>query len=312
MFSSVFKEVTGILDRRFLLNAFFPSLLFWSLLVAVGLAEQGLLLQITRAWDQQDIIVKLLQIVGFIAWVTFFAGIVSSQVTTILRLYEGYWHGPFSHQLRIIGQRWHQDRLAQLNPYNDADYEAIYHTYPLPTRMHEVMPTRLGNILKNAELYPRLRYKLDPVLIWPRLYNVVPERFIATIAETRGALDFMLVLSALSALFAIFAGGHLLIVGGTWWLFLACFWGGMGCAWIAYRSAIGSASLYAEQIKVGFDLYRNDLLKQMRLPLPITPEEERTLWSDVGQFLYRNIHEHPAMWMYVASAPESNDDKPSL
>lgn len=51
--------------------------------------------------------------------------------------------------------------------------------------------------------------------------------------------------------------------------------GGMLVAWFAYEAALGSARLYAQQVKAAFDLYRNELLIQMRLPLPTNPKEER-------------------------------------
>lgn len=312
MFSTVLKEVTGILDRRFLMNAFFPSLLFWGLLIVVGLAGQRDLTVFVKAWNEQDAMVKILQIIGFIAWVTFFAGVLSSQLTAILRFYEGYWDSSLGRYFQAFGQKWHKAYLARLSEQmqdNPNRYEDVYLGYPLPTRPEEVMPTRLGNILKNAELYPKDRYQMDAVLTWPRLYNLFPERYVQTIAETRGALDFMLVLSALGGSFAFLAGAYLLIVGATWWLFLICFWGGLLVAWLAYRSALDSALLYAQQIKSGFDLYRNELLKQMRLPLPATPNEEEIWWDEVDKFLYRNVRQKPQLWAYTGTAPASPDER---
>ena len=52
-------------------------------------------------------------------------------------------------------------------------------------------------------------------------------------------------------------------------------------------------------IKAAFDLYRNELLKQMRLPLPATLDEEKTRWREIGQFLYRNLREKPELWTYT-------------
>jgi len=312
MFSAVLKEVTGVLDRRFLMNAFFPSLIFWGLLVVVGVAGQGDLAASAKAWNEQEATFKTLQVIGFTAWATFFAGILSSQLTTILRFYEGYWDFPLGRYLQSLGQGWHKARLAKLSAELQKDpglYEQIYLGYPLPTQSDQVMPTRLGNILKNAELYPRDRYKIDAVLIWPRLYNLFPERFVQTIAEARGALDFMLVISSLGGAFALLSGGYLLIVSAAWWLFLACFWGGLLVAWLAYQGALGSAMLYAQQIKAAFDLYRNELLKQMRLPLPATPDEEKTRWREVGQFLYRNVREEPKLWAYTGATPATPSER---
>lgn len=312
MFSAVLKEVISVVGRRFLMIAFFPSLIFWGLLIAIVVVGQGDLSIAVKTWNEQETVFKTLQIIGFIAGVIFFASILSSQLTTILRLYEGYWDFPLGRYFQTMGQCRHQARLAKLNEEIQKDpsrYEDIYLYYPLPTQPDQVMPTRLGNILKNAELYPLDRYKIDAVLIWPRLYNLLPERFVQTIAEARGALDFMLVISSLSGAFVLFAGGYLLIAGATWWYFMICFFGGLLIAWLAYKGALGSAMVYAQQIKVAFDLYRNDLLKQMHLPPPTTPDEEKTQWNEVVQFLYRNVREKPELWNYTDATSSSPPKK---
>ena len=289
MFSGVLKEVTGIFNPRFLLNTFFPSLIFWGLLIIVIIAGRWNIYEVIKSWNQQDVTFKTIEIVILISWVTFFSSVISSYLTLIIRFYEGYWNFPF---LENIGATWHKTALEQLenkikdNP-QDFSYEQIYLLYPPPTRKKEVMPTRLGNILKNSELYPMLRYKIDAVLIWPRLYQMFPERFIQTIAETKSALEFTLIISSLSVFFAFISGIYLLIVGASWWLFLICFWGGLLIAWLAYKGALSNAISYAHQIKTAFDLYRNELTKQMRLPLPKNEKDERENWEKICQFLYR-------------------------
>ena len=80
---------------------------------------------------------------------------------------------------------------------------------------------------------------------------------------------------------------------------MLCFWGGYLVGWLAYRGALGSAVVYAELIKSSFDLYRNELLKQMRLPLPKTPKEEIKRWQEIRQFLYSNNTE--VAWGYTES-----------
>ena len=98
----------------------------------------------------------------------------------------------------------------------------------------------------------------------------------------------MLVISALSGIFALLSGVYLLIIKASGGLFLLCFWGGCLVGWLAYQGALGSAVVYAELIKSSFDLYRNELLKQMRLPLPKTPQEEMKQWREIGEFIYFN------------------------
>ena len=370
MFNDVFREITGVLDRRFLLNAFFPSLIFWGLLVVVAFAGAGWdLVKLAQIWNKQDVTFKTLQIVGCLSWVTFFAGILTSQLTAIVRFYEGYWNFPLGRRLAVIGKNWHQERLKELDcdtrlkaitdqlqnvqtqlvvidnalsnnspqPSNSSQnlaqlqkeksqllkqqtrlkkqqtwlkeqqtqleenqasfYNSIYLYYPLPTQPNNVMPTTLGNILKNAELYSFDHYDLDAVLIWPRLYNLLPNSFLQTFAEVKSSLDFMLVISALSVIFALLSGVYLLVIKASGWLFLLCFWGGWLVGWLAYRGALGSAVVYGELIKSSFDLYRNELLKQMRLPLPKTPKEEIKRWQEIREFLYSNNTE--VAWQYT-------------
>ncbi len=334
MLNDVLKEVPRLIGRRLLVNAFFPSLLFWSLVIAVVIEGQADFISVLKEWNQLDITLKTLQTIGFLSWVTFFSVVLSSHFNTILCFYEGYWNFPFGRFLANKRKNWHKYRLSKLDfttqnkkleeelknvktelqqPSQQQQkqeleskqkelenklahlqenrrilYQNIYLYYPLPTQPEQVMPTRLGNILKNAELYSYDRYEIDAVLIWPRLYNLFPERFIETIAEAKSSLDFMLLISALSSIFALVSGVYLVIVKASGWLFLLCFWGGLFLAWLAYRSALGSALLYAQQIKAGFDLYRNELLKEMRLELPKTPLEEIELWNKIHQFLYNN------------------------
>jgi hypothetical protein len=312
MFSDVFTQVSSVLTRRFLLNTFFPSLIFWVLLLAVASAGRGdNLFEVAKSWNQQDPAFKTIQIIIFISWVTFFSSILASQLTAILRFYEGYWN---CSTLENIGKRWYKARHEEIDKKIDAEpenpcYQEIYLHYPPRKQREQVMPTRLGNILKNAELYPKQRYKIDAVLIWPRLYHLFPDRFIQAIAEAKSSLEFMLVLSSLSGLFALLSGIYTLIVGAVWWLFLLCLWGGLLIAWLAYQGAKDGAILYAHQVKTAFDLYRNDLLKQMRLPLPKTVKDEQEEWDALSKFLYRGIR---GTWNYQSDngSATSNQQQP--
>ncbi len=86
-----------------------------------------------RFWNAQDDLLKALQVIGFIGWITFFAGIVSSQMTQILRLYEGYWNFPMSKYLRNIGENRHKKYLEKVKEAMQKEtkhYNEIYLYYP--------------------------------------------------------------------------------------------------------------------------------------------------------------------------------------
>jgi len=310
MFNDILTQVTGILNRRFLLNTLFPSFIFWGLLLAVIVFGRGNSIpEIANSWNKQENNLKIIQLISFISLVGFSSNILSSQQTRILRFYEGYWNCSL---LENIGKRWYKAKHEKLDQKIDANpsdpcYQEIYLRYPPPKQREQVMPTRLGNILKNLELYPKQRYKIDAVLIWPRLYQLLPESLLQSIAEAKSSLDLMLVISWLGGLFAFVSGIYLLIVGAAWWLFLVCFWGGLFVAWLAYQGALASAILYAHQIKTAFDLYRHELLKQMRWQLPTDLEDEKKTWDTLCQFLYRNL---PGNWNYSSDNNNQNPSQP--
>src|SRR5205823_691343 len=112
--------------------------------------------------------------------------------------------------------------------------------------------------------------------------------FVEDIVAVRGALDFMLVIASLGVAFAVLSGSYLLVMRSPWWLFLLCFWGGLAVALMAYRSALSNAQLVGTQIKMAFDLYREELLKQMRIPFPATQQKEKETWDQLCKFFFRN------------------------
>jgi hypothetical protein len=296
------EKVSGLFERRFLLNALLPSAIFWGLLAGVVVLTRTSPARALATWDAQGGFLKSVEAVVFVVVILAMAGLLSASAISIVRLFEGYWSPPLSWILLRPAIAWHQHRLQKLdNAGNDTE---LYYSYPPVTRPEEVMPTRLGNILKCGEVYPDLRYGIDPIIIWPRLYSLLSEAALAGTTTSRAALEFHLAASVTSALFAVVAGSYLLLTGGTWWLFLACFWGGFLGALIAYETALPTAQVYSEQVKVVFDNCRNELLLKMRLPLPPDPEEERAMWREITMFLYRNVREHPEAWKYTASSQE--------
>lgn len=283
MFGSVVSTVTGALDRRFLRNSFVLSLAFITLCGVVALAGLGRLGAAVTAWQSWSGPTQLLAFAGFIAavWVT--GAIVQSQIRAITQLYEGYWSG-LARPLRSYGEARHRWRLTEIQAQRRvADNYAQY-----PLSRNQVMATRLGNVLRAAERYPYDRYGADAVLVWPRLYPLLPDSVITSIAQARESLEFLLVLSALATSFGALSGVFLLAVTAPAWLFLLCFWGAMVIAIAAYRSSLGAAQVYAEILRSAFDLYRLDVLTAMHLPTPVNAVAERQRWREVSRLILRN------------------------
>jgi hypothetical protein len=296
------EKVSGLFEKRFVLNGLLPSVVFWGLLACVVVLTESSPAKALSSWDAQGRLLKSIETAGFVIMVLAMAGLLSASSASIVRLFEGYWSPPLSWIFLPRATVWHQQRLQAF--FDASDDERVYYDYPPVTRKGEVMPTRLGNILKSGELYADLRYGIDPVIIWPRLYGLLSDSALAGVSTSRAALEFNLAASVTAALFAVVSGTYLLFAGGTWWLFLVCFWGGFLTAWIAYETALPPARVYSEQVKVVFDNFRNELLLKMRLPLPPDPAEEFAMWREISTFFYRNVREHPDAWKYATPPKE--------
>ena len=152
----------------------------------------------------------------------------------------------------VTGEERHRRRLTELLDQGRA--AEVYAQYPLSR--NEVKATRLGNILRASERYPNERYGADAVLVWPRLYPLLPDSVVTGIAQARESLEFLLGCPPLRRPSACCPGS-------------TCSWSRLrsGCSWcvsggpwpsplLAYRSSLGTGLLYAEVLRSAFDLYR--------------------------------------------------------
>lgn len=286
MIGSLVTGAAGLMHRRFFLNAFLPALAtVGGLVMLVAGLELGPG-EAARRFGAQDRLVAILQVTGVVIVVSVTATLLSGCESAIIRLAEGYWRHPPGPLLARTGRRWHRRRLAALGARIAAGdgtaYESVYSRYPLPTQPDEVMPTRLGNVLKNAELHARDRYDIDAVLVWPRLFPLLPEANTVTAAQSDVAM--LLTVALCAAAFAVAGGGSVVVAGGPWWLFLACLWGGVALAWLTYRAAVTAATAYGETVKVAFDVYRGEL----RRHLGAADGDEQEYWRRLGLLWYRN------------------------
>jgi hypothetical protein len=324
MFTSILGELKGWFGRAFVLAVWLPVFVFASAGAAVWLAGAGRLASFADAWAQWRADEKLILSAEFLLAVTLAAYAVDFAQVSVTRLFEGYWSGlPL---LRSFGERRRrryervlatlderleelseqipaeevEARLSQLKAEMNRLEERRLLGFPPPGYESHLMPTRLGNIYKSAELYPHARYEIDSVIVWPRLREVLPDKFVERLQEVKTAVDFLLLFSLLSFVFALLSVPYLLARGAQVSLVLACA-GGFPLAWVAYRSALSPALAYAELLKVAFDLYRKALLKALGLRVPDTLTREKALWREVSDFIFRGI-EPAEDWEFDAHA----------
>lgn len=225
---------------------------------------------------------------------------------SLVRLLEGYWGGSrLARAAGGIAVAWHRRRREKLEAASQSTHEPsadeavemaaaarrLRRFYPAPDRL---LPTMLGNVLRAAEDKGEVRYGLDTVVIWPRLYHVLPEALQHSLADQRNQLDIAARLCVVFIL-AVIASAALLYRHG-WWNLAEIIT--VALAWMSYRSAIAAALAYGESIQAAIDLHRFDLLKALHLPAPADRDAERKANRLLCDFLRQGVpvdftYQHP-------------------
>jgi hypothetical protein len=182
----------------------------------------------------------------------------------------GPWLTPWNRR-RVARRRRQQRHAARSVPSELASY---------PVEEADLLPTRLGNALRAAEVRAGQRYGLNTIDVWPRLLPHLSPRLNEVIADLRNQLDTSARFCAVLGL-ATLASTGLLAVHGPWLLIPAVT---AVSSWIAYRAAVRAAVAHGRQLYVAFDLHRFDLLRGLHLPLPASPEAEVQINQDLSKF----------------------------
>ena len=217
-------------------------------------------------------------------------------------MYEGYlFAGPLAGIAKVARLAHVRRYRAMADDEDDEDDEESFYEYS--DLEDDVLPTRLGNVLRAAELYPKARYGADFNLIWTRLGHLCPESFLEDWDQLQAALDFLVVAVTGFSLLAVATSVTAAITGHGVWLFLLCLLGGFALAHVAYLSAVEAAKELGEAMRTSFDLYRNDLLLRLRWPLPSSPVEERRTWTEINNVIHGGKRRTRYAKAYVEADP---------
>lgn len=342
LFSSLSKQLLG----NFLYSSGLPAVAFvlgFQALIAPRLPETWHLLEAPEALEAE--------------WKTAFAALAVAAFATalaalngpLIRLYEGYplrgsWIGRrmierhsrrareaevWLHGARSILRGL--DRLAKTDPARAASireaggadlrerWQAIRQQqariYPESGR---ALPTRLGNVIRAFEDYPKAKYGIYGVTVWPRLSALIEDGYAKRINDAKQPFDLLLNFSVVSALL-----GGLTLLGGLLWPARwmpsatgAAVWAvtvaallALGRAW--YLVALPRAAVWGDTVKSAYDLYRWDLLEKLGFSRrPADGEEERELWRRIGgHMLFGRLSTSPRLEYRPEPEPPETDPR---
>jgi hypothetical protein len=146
-----------------------------------------------------------------------------------------------------------------------------------------LMPTLLGNILRDGEDDAGYRYGLDMPVVYPRMYPSLSPKLDKAISAQ---LDMLDTTSALCVVFGLIALLTLpLTTRMDWWSLVPLV--AMLMSLLAYRGAITTARGHSTLLATAFDLHRFDMLQALHYQLPLTPRDELELNRELSDFLGR-------------------------
>jgi len=297
----LWKGLGGKLADRWLAALFSPAFAFWlggfaTWLYAYGASAVaregwvGALKRWTAGVQGLPVVAQGLLVVGPLLLVTLFGLLLQQMSWPVLRLMEGYWPRPLDPPRERLRARLSSrtDRLlprlrelsarpaAQLSAGELAERGRLARRYqsvpPVPAQR---MPTRLGNVLRAAELRSSSRYGLDAVTCWPRLWLLLPEAVRQEVVTARSALYLAIQVWILGVVFPIWSFW-------AWWaaplgLFIAVL--------TYYGRILPAARIYGDLILSCYDVHRGLIYSALRWPLPAHPAEEIRFGKRISAYL---------------------------
>jgi hypothetical protein len=292
------ESLGGKLAEQWVANLLTPAFVFWIGGLAAWIQRfgwKGLQQWFTQLTEPLQIAV----LIGSLLLVTASAFAIQRFDLAVLRFFEGYWPTwmkPLRRWLLKRQRRWF-DRLDQrwqelANKRDQAKrsgkelsteeldefVEIDGKLRQVPSEPERLMPTKLGNLLRTAESRPTDKYGLDAVICWPRLWLVLPDPVKKELQETRSELNTAARIWLWGVLFLFWAVW-------AWWAIPI----GIFVAIFAYYWMLDAAATYGDLLESTFDLYRMELYKSLRWPLPTNPAEERRLGLELTEYLWRGF-----------------------
>jgi hypothetical protein len=153
-----------------------------------------------------------------------------------------------------------------------------------PEEDDDIMPTRLGNVLRRYERLAGHQYKLDAVRVTRHTAFVAPRPHVDYLNDQRQLLDLSVRMCATS-IFAVFIAIAFLWHHGPW-LMIALI--PYAIAYLSYRGAVVVAHEYGAAICTLIDLDRFALYDYLRMPRPDNVGAEQDMNVKLMEFIGRH------------------------
>ncbi len=279
-------------------SASVPAILFWLGGLLCWISGHGGISDLRKLADwagRQSAPVQLVILLTALLGVAASGVIVQRLAAVGLRLIEGYWP-PFAGRLSrwrtgVIAakaeslERRFQDLAGPVLESKSATAAQRAEFADIDQRLRRIpadgdyLPTKTGNILRAGERRPAEKYGLDAIVVWPRLWLLLPADTRSELSQARSALDSAVASFIWGLLFAGFAAL-------AWWALPAAIAVALAIYlyWIPARAAV-----FADLLESAFDIHRSHLYRSQRWPLPENPRDEHASGEQITSYLMRGL-----------------------
>jgi hypothetical protein len=206
---------------------------------------------------------------------------------SLVQFLEGYWGANVAARMaRAAGIMRHRRRIRSLAHKEEEreDNEASRLLDLYPKDLDDVMPTRLGNVLRRYEMLTGRQYELNVLTILPHVALAAQPEDLRYLDDQRTQLD-LAVRMCFTAMLASIVSVLFLWHDGAWLAVAAI---PAGLAYIAYRGAVVSAQEYGVAMTTLIDMNRFAFYERLHLPKPDDIIEERKMNKRMMQLLEAN------------------------
>lgn len=294
MFATFLEEVSSGLAKKWDANILSPAFVFWGggLLAWLYSNEWNWSL-LVDFFTKLNNIQGLIVILGALLLVLVSSGLMEWFEPSFFRLIEGY----LPKKLNFFGSIF-TSRINDKLEKKEARYQELAEKhslkkisasekkefsdletelYPFPLSEDQRLPTLFGNLIRAAEEHPYIRYGLEPVIVWPRLWLLLTEDTRKEIGSARQALKERILLFIWCIAFSAW------VIWVPWALLVSFF----SSIIVYYKGLLPAASVYSDLIRSAFDLHRFDLYEALHLPKPKSPDEEVNKGQALSEYLLR-------------------------
>ncbi len=135
----------------------------------------------------------------------------------------------------------------------------------------QVMPTRLGNVLRRYEAQAGRQYNMDALQVVPHLLLVAPANHVDYVNDQRSQLDLAIRMTFISV--AASATAVIFLWPYRYWVLIAVI--PYVLAYLSYRGSVIAAGHYGSAFDILINLDRFILYEQLHMPLPADTTSER-------------------------------------